>query len=50
MVLSSNYFRSNVGSNSGGAVSAVGGAPKGAASSNFTSINNTFTANEVSHP
>ena len=47
VVLSNNYFRSNVGSNLGGAVSFAGGAAKGSLSSNFTSVGNTYTANEV---
>ena len=47
MLLSDNYFRSNVGSNLGGAVSFAGGAAKGSLSSNFTAVGNTYTANEV---
>ncbi len=47
VVLSGNYFRSNTGSNTGGAVSFAGSAEKGSLSSNLTSIGNTYTANQV---
>ena len=47
VLLRGNYFRSNLGSNLGGAVSFAGGAAKGSLSSNLTAIDNIYTANEV---
>ncbi len=47
VVMSNNYFNGNVGSNFGGAVAVAGIAATGAAATNFTSVRNIFTGNEV---
>ena len=47
VVMSNNFFAGNAGSNSGGAVSFAGVSAKGSSASNFTSVSNVFTQNQV---